>query len=127
MLAKVVDSRTALPCRASQPDGETQVSEGVLGLGAAQARGEFGNEETRVLGLGEDSIPYCGIVLQGVASRRMQRDQAGLSELGLINMEDTVGEIHILTIQSQAFADAQAGDGQQSKQRSESRAAQTPA
>jgi hypothetical protein len=42
----------------------------------------------------------------------MQWDQTRLSELGLMNMEDTVDEIHVLAIQCNTFAEPQTGDSQ---------------
>jgi hypothetical protein len=42
----------------------------------------------------------------------MQWNQAGLSELALTNMEDTVDEIYVLVIQCKTFADPQTGDSE---------------
>jgi len=50
-------------------------------------------------------MAQCGIVLQRITSRRMQRNQPGFSELGVANMDDAADEIHILAIQCEAFSD----------------------
>jgi len=54
-------------------------------------------------------------MFHGGAAGRMQRDQPGLSELRLTDLEYAFCEIDIGAIQIQAFADAQTGDCQQAK------------
>jgi hypothetical protein len=111
-VSKIMDSWTALPNRASQTDPASQLPERTSEVPQAQSCAELRNKKTVIFRLWEDSTAQCGIVLQRIASRRMQWDQTRLSELGLTNMEDTVDKIHVLAVQCKTFADPQTGDSQ---------------
>jgi len=102
---KIMDPRTALPSRDSQSDPPNQLAESMLHLRLAQSRAEFRNKEAVIFALGKDLVAQCGIVLQRITGRRMQRNQPGFSELGVANMDDAADEIHILAIQCEAFSD----------------------
>jgi hypothetical protein len=105
-----MDPRTALSNWASQTDPPNQLGESMLHLRQTQSCAELRNKEAVVFALGKDLMAQCGIVLQRITSRRMQRNQPGFSELRVPNMNDTVDEIHILAIQCEAFTDPHAGD-----------------
>ena len=68
-------------------------------------------------GTGKTASAMPRVVAQRRQRRRVDRDQAILAELGLPDVQDTVGEVDIGAIEAERFAGPQARAGQQSDQR----------
>ena len=85
-----------------------QLSEGHRDALVAQRRAAIREEEGIGLGCGVHAISHCGVAVQGIGRRWMQRHQPALAGLALHNIEHAGCEIDVLAFKRQSLADSEA-------------------
>jgi hypothetical protein len=81
--------------------------EGAAHASAVQAMATPGHEQMRCGPSGEEAAALSQITGQNLLGGRMQRDQARLAELGLLNGQDVLTQVNIVQLQVQRLTDAQ--------------------
>ena len=69
-----------------------------------------------LLGAGIELVSQAPILLESIPSGAMDGNPAGLVELGLTNLQEALGQINILPIQTDCLSQTQSRDGQQTEQ-----------
>src|SRR5215467_6388677 len=97
-----------MTCRcATQPNLPRQGMEGAAYAGDVQAIASPRHEQMRSGTSGEEPAALSQITGQNLLGGWMQRDQAGLAELGLLNGQDVLTQVNIVQLQVQGLTDAQ--------------------
>ena len=115
-MSKIVEPRTLVILRLAQADLPRQVVERSTNCRAVQTAAVIVEKEAGRRCIAQKPVPASGVIGHDIPSGSVERNQAGLAELGLADGENALAEIHIRLFQLERLTDPQPCHGQQPEQ-----------